>query len=147
MTGRIRTEFRLHEGVRICHLDFTHLDSVEEGLVAIREAKAVIAKEPPQSVYTITDVTGSRVTPMLRSALTDLTQHNKPYVIAGAVVGMTAIQRVILRAIIQLTGRRLVTAASMEEAVAGIARGEGGDALTAAAASAPAVTGRGSGKR
>ena len=122
MTDRPRTEFRLYDGVRICHLDFTHLATEEEGASAIAEAKAIIAKEPPKSVYTITDVTGSRVTPKLRAALTDLTQHNKPYVVSGAVVGMTAIQRVILRGIIQLTGRRLVACESMEDAVAAVSK-------------------------
>lgn len=128
MTDRPRTEFRLYDGVRICLLDFTHLATEEEGAVAIAEAKAIIAKEPPKSVYTITDVTGSRVTPKLRAALTDLTQHNKPYVVSGAVVGMTAIQRVILRGIVQLTGRRLVACESMEDAVAAVSKevkGEG----------------------
>ena len=128
MTDRPRTEFRLYDGVRICLLDFTHLATEEEGAEAIAEAKAIIAKEPPKSVYTITDVTGSRVTPKLRAALTDLTQHNKPYVVSGAVVGVTAIQRVILRGIIQLTGRRLVACESMEDAVAAVSKevkGEG----------------------
>ena len=122
MSPRIRTEFRLHEGVRICHLDFSHLATEEEGIEAIEEAKRVIAREPAKSVYTITDVTGSRVTPKLRSALTELTQHNKPFVISGAVVGITAIQRVILRGIIQLTGRKLMAAESMEDAVAALSR-------------------------
>ena len=116
----MHTSFQLHDGVRICHLDFSHLATEEEGIARIEEAKHVIAREPPKSVYTITDVTGSRVTPKLRSALTELTQHNKPFVNSGAVVGITAIQRVILRGIIQLTGRRLVAAESMEAAVEAI---------------------------
>ena len=114
----MRTNFRLHDGVRICHLDFSHIPTEEAALAAIAEAKKVIAGEPHQSVYTITNVTGSRVTNTLRNALNDLTQHNKPYVRFGAVVGATAIQRVILRAIIQITGRRLFAAESMAEAVA-----------------------------
>lgn len=113
----MRTQFRLHDGVRICHLDFSQLPGEEEALEAIKEAKRVIAAEPPKSVYTITDVTGSRVTPTIRMALHDLTEHNKPYVVFGAVVGLTTIQRVILRGIIQLTGRRLVAAESMAAAV------------------------------
>src|SRR2546430_77261 len=100
----MRTTFRVHDGVRICHLDFSHL-SEEEGLKAGEEAKRVIAAEPPHSVYTITDVTGSRATTRIRASLYDLTQHIKPYVIFGVVVGLTAIQRIILRGIIQLTGR------------------------------------------
>jgi hypothetical protein len=116
----MRTQFRLHDGVRICHLDFSNVADEEEALRAIDEAKRVIAAEPPKSVYTITDVTGSRATPKLRAALQDLTSHNKDYVIYGAVIGITAIQRAVLRGIILLTGRRLVAAESMAAAVAAI---------------------------
>ena len=60
-------------------------------------------REPHASVYTLTDVTGSRVTSAIRNALHELTKANKPYVVAGAVVGVTAIQSVILRGIVQVT--------------------------------------------
>jgi hypothetical protein len=55
------TTFKLHDGVRICHLDFTNVQDEEDALFRVNEAKAVIAKEPLQSVYTITNV--ARVTP------------------------------------------------------------------------------------
>jgi hypothetical protein len=116
----MRTHFRLHDGVRICHLDFTNVSGEEEALKVVAEAKQVIAAEPPHSVFTITDVTGSRATPKIRAALHDLTEHNKQFVVFGAVVGLTPIQRVVLRGIIQLTGRRLVAAASMPAAVAAL---------------------------
>lgn len=116
----MRTQFRLHDGVRICHLDFTNVADEGEALEAIAEAKRIIAAEPPNSVYTITDVTGSRATPRLRAALQDLTSHNKKYVVYGAVIGVTSIQRAVLRGIIVLTGRRLVAAESMASAVAAL---------------------------
>lgn len=116
----MRTSCRTQNGVRICHLDFSNIPSEAEALVAVVEAKGVIAAEKPGTVYTITDVTGSRVTSKIRTALHDLTTHNKPYVKFGAVVGLTNIQRVILTGIIQLTGRRLVAATSMDAALAAI---------------------------
>ena len=118
----MRTHFRLHDGVRICHLDFTDVKNEEEALKVVAEAKQVIGAEPPNSVYTLTDVTGSRATPKIRAALHDLTTHNKQYVVFGAVVGLTPIQRVVLRGIIQLTGRRLVAAESIPAAVAALKR-------------------------
>ena len=39
----MRTQFRLHDGVRICHLDFSHVADEEEALQAIEEAKRLIA--------------------------------------------------------------------------------------------------------
>src|SRR5258708_36361121 len=116
----MRTQFRLYNGPRICHLEFTNSSSESEAMEAIEEAKRVIAAEPLNSVYTITDVTGSRVTSKTRAALQQLTLHNKPYVVFGAVVGVTPIQRVILRGIIQLTGRRLMAAESMAAAAAAV---------------------------
>jgi hypothetical protein len=116
----MRTEFRLHDGVRICHLDFSHVDDEGEALQVIAEAKGLIGAEPPQSVYTITDVTGSRATPKLRAALQDLTQHNKTFVVLGAVIGVTSIQRAVLRGIVLLTGRKLITCDSLEAAIASL---------------------------
>jgi hypothetical protein len=113
----MRTTFSTHKGARICVLDFSNITSEAEALRAIDEAKAIIGKEPHASVYTLTDVTGSRVTSTLRNALHELTKANKPYVVAGAVVGVTAIQSVILRGIVQITGRRLVAKDTRAEAM------------------------------
>ena len=113
----MRTTFTAHEGVRICVLDFSNITNEAEALRAIDEAKTVIGKEPQASVYTLTDVTGSRVTSAIRNALYELTKANKPYVVAGAVVGVAAIQGVILRGIVQVTRRRLVAKNTRAEAM------------------------------
>jgi hypothetical protein len=113
----LTTNFTTHEGVRICVLDFSNITSEPEALHAIDEAKTLIGKEPQASVYTLTDVTGSRVTSAIRNALYELTKANKPYVVAGAVVGVTAIQGVILRGIVQVTRRRLVAKNTRAEAM------------------------------
>jgi hypothetical protein len=112
----VRTSCSTDRGVRICFLDFSHVPDEQTALDAIEEAKHLIARESPKSVYTLTDVTGSRVTSRIRAALHELTQANAPYVVAGAVVGMTSLQTVILRGIVQLTKRRLVVSPSREEA-------------------------------
>lgn len=97
-------------------LDFTHVPDEPTALAAIDEARRIITSEPLKSVYTLTDVTGSTVTSRIRSALHELTKANAPYVVAGAVVGITSLQMIILRGIVQLTGRRLVVSKSREEA-------------------------------
>ena len=55
------------------------------------------------------------------AALLELTKANAPYVVAGAVVGLTSIQMIILRGIIQLTRRRLIAVSSSDEAFARLA--------------------------
>ena len=113
----MRTTFTTHKGVRICVLDFSNITSEAEALRAIDEAKTIIGREPHSSVRTLTDVTGSRVTSAIRNALHELTKANKPYVVAGAVVGVTALQSVILRGIVQITRRRLVAKHTRVEAM------------------------------
>lgn len=113
----MRTTFTTHKGVRICVLDFADITDEAEALRAIDEAKSVIGREPPGSVYTLTDVTGSWVTSAIRTALHELTKANKPYVVAGAVVGVTGLQSVILRGIVQVTRRRLVAKSTRAEAM------------------------------
>jgi hypothetical protein len=113
----MRTTFTVHKGVRICVLDFSNITSEADALRAIDEARTIIGKEPRSSVLTLTDVTGSRVTSAIRSALHELTKANRPYVVAGAVVGVTGIQSVILRGIVQVTGRRLVAKHTRAEAM------------------------------
>ena len=112
----MRTTFITDRGVRICLLDFSNIPDEPTALAAIDEARRVIGAEPTKSVYTLTDVTGSRVTSRIRSALHDLTTANAPYVVAGAVVGVTNLQMIILRGIVQVTKRRLVVSRSREEA-------------------------------
>jgi len=126
----VRITFSTHAGVRICLLDFSNVADEETALVAIEEARQLIARERPKSVYTLTDVTGSRVTSRIRSALHTLTQANAPYVVAGAVVGLTSIQMIILRGIVQMTKRRLVVANSREEARAWLVKEAQGNAST-----------------
>jgi hypothetical protein len=113
----MRTTFTTYKGVRICVLDFTNITDEAEALRAIDEAKSVIGREPLASVYTLTDVSGSWVTSAIRAALHELTKANKPYVVAGAVVGVTGLQSVILRGIVQVTRRRLVAKSTRAEAM------------------------------
>jgi hypothetical protein len=110
----MRTNFVIYKGVRVCVLDFSSIPDEATAIAAVADAKDVISREPPKSVYTLTDVTRSRVTPKIRAALVDLTKANAPHVLAGAVVGATSIQMIVLRGIVQLTGRRLFPVASRE---------------------------------
>ena len=113
----MNTTVTTHRGVRVAILDFSNRADEKTSLGVIEEARQIIARERPKSIYTLTDVTGSFVTPRLRTALHDLTKANAPFVIAGAVVGLTTIQMIILRGIVQVTKRRLVAMSSREEAL------------------------------
>ena len=55
-------------------------------------------------------------------ALKQLAKHDQPWVMAGAVVGMSPLQRVIYRVINAFSGRRLAAFETVEEAKAWLVR-------------------------
>ncbi|MDA8099007.1 MAG: hypothetical protein M0042_05220 [Nitrospiraceae bacterium] len=102
-----RVKFIEHKGRRILHLDFTHART-DEVLAIIREAKTVIAAQPPQSVRTLTDVTEIKFNTETADAMKQFVAHNKPFVTAAAVVGITGLKQIIYNAVVKFSGRNLV---------------------------------------
>lgn len=111
-----RATFLEHRGTRICLLDFSGITDTDAGLAAIAEARATIRAEPAASVLTLTHVTGATFNRAIVAALKELAGGNKPYVRAGAVVGLTGLQRAVYIAVMQFTGRRLPTFPDLESA-------------------------------
>lgn len=79
----------------------------EEIYAAMDEAKRLIAKEPPGSVLTVTDVTGGHFDSKMAEAFKAFTAHNKPYVKAAAVVGVTGMLKVLYMAVTKFSGRQI----------------------------------------
>lgn len=111
-----RVRFVEHRGKRILFHDFSHVMKTAEALVPIARSKAIVATQPPRSLLTLTWVQGSRFDRQIIEALKDLVIHNKPYVRHGAIAGLSGLQRVIYVTLTQLTGRRLKTFDTIEEA-------------------------------
>jgi hypothetical protein len=111
-----RVRFIEHKGKRIAFHDFSNIQRVEDAMAAIAESRALVRAQPLGSVLTLTDSAGSRFNREIVEALKELTKGNKPYVKAGAIVGLSGIQRVVYVAVTQFTGRRLPTFTSVEEA-------------------------------
>ena len=104
-------------GVALGTFDFSNIRTDDEAFEAIREAKEVVAAQPPKSLLALTDVTGSRMSLPVIAGLRGLVTHNEPYVIKSAVVGLTVVHRIALRQIIALTGREIHEFASREIAM------------------------------
>ncbi len=111
-----RVRYIEHNGRKILFHDFSRFTRTEDVLAAIDESRHIVRLQPPASVLTLTDVTGSHFNREIVEALKELTKGNKPYVKAGAIVGLSGIQRVVYVAVTQFTGRRLPTFATVEEA-------------------------------
>lgn len=110
-----KIRFIQYEGKDILHLDFSHC-TTEEVLNTITKAKKVIATYPEQSLLTLTDVTDARFSDAVTQEMKAFTAHNRPYVRAGAVVGVTGLKRIIFQAVIAFSGRKLSTFDSVEKA-------------------------------
>lgn len=99
-------QFIMHGGKRILRVDFAH-KQLEDLPRIMQQVREVVSSQPPGSVYTLTDVTGTSFNTEITEAMKRLVADNKPYVAAAAVVGVTGLKQVILNAITRFTGRRL----------------------------------------
>lgn len=96
----------MHKLKRILLLDFTQIENPQDAMEVIEFAREFVARQPPDSLYTLSDITGSRYDRDVTSGLQDLAKHNKPYVIAGAAVGVSGLQKVVFRSILAFSGRK-----------------------------------------
>lgn len=114
MTDPGRTTFVEHRGKQICLLDFHGINDTDSALAAIAEARRLIGTQPEKSVRALVYVAGSSFNSEIVAALKDLAAHNKPYVIASAIVGMERLHRVVLTAVATVTRRRFATFTNLE---------------------------------
>ena len=99
-----RAKFYRHGSKMVYHFDFSGLNAEEAHDVA-HYGKSVIAKMPQRSLLTLTDVTNVNYDEKFSAISKDLVQHNKPFVLAGAVVGVTGWRKLAFWAALKFTGR------------------------------------------
>ncbi len=110
-----RVKFIKHQQKEILLLDFSN-SKTDEVLKIIEEAKRVIRTKPEQSLLTLTDVTNARFNEEVGEGMKKFSLHNKPYVKAGAVVGITGLKRIIFNAVIAFSKRKLESFDDREQA-------------------------------
>ena len=67
--------------------------------------KGLISRMPKGSVLTLVNVHNVKYDSAFRELSNDLAEHNKPYVLAGAVVGVEGWKKLIFWATTKFTGR------------------------------------------
>jgi hypothetical protein len=110
-----RIHFLTHRGVDILYIDWSG-GAPWEIREAMHEAKQVIAAQPKSSVRTLTNVSDVSMDNAATSMLRDYMAHNKPYVLAGAVVGLNDLKMIAFNLINRVTGRTLRAMNDLEEA-------------------------------
>lgn len=113
MAGNAR--FIEHKNKRILLIDFSRCE-LEEIVSIIREAKKLISMEPPASVLTLTNVTGTHNNAAVVRVMKDFTTFNRPYVKAAAVVGIEGLTKIVFDAILKFSGRTLVAHEDVDKA-------------------------------
>ncbi|GAK52774.1 hypothetical protein U14_04031 [Candidatus Moduliflexus flocculans] len=98
-------QFITYKNVELLVIDFTSTKSVAEFLNVIDEAKTIIASRPLNSLLTLTDVTNSYFDSDIISAMKEYAAHNKPYIKAGAVVGISGARKIIFNSVLFFSGR------------------------------------------
>jgi len=101
----------------ICY-DLSGLKTDDEFKDLIATAKVLIKKYPPDSVYTITNMTGAVMTTNTHDIIADWIGHNKPYVKYAAVYGVDFTMKTIGKSVGIVTQRvNLEYVSSREEAM------------------------------
>ena len=110
-----RVKYIYYNGRQILFLDFSGCN-VEDFPAIIKEAEKLIRDEPPNSVLTLTDVTGAKYNLEVTQALKEFAKGNKPFVKAGAVVGLDALKKIIYNSVMHFSGRNLLAFDDIEKA-------------------------------
>jgi len=110
-----RIEEFMRGGKYFIYIDFSNMQSNDQISQLIEQVKPVISKYPPRSVYTITNFENLHFNKDSKSLITPYTETNKPYVIAGAIIGMDGLKKVMANTIFSVSGRKDLTILSTKE--------------------------------
>lgn len=110
-----RTQFIQAGGKEILFLDFSDC-TVGDLMSAIGEAEKIIKTRPENSLLILTDVTNARFDEQVSARMKEFTKHNKPYVKASAVVGISGLKKIMFDAIMLFSGRKIHACDTVEQA-------------------------------
>jgi hypothetical protein len=111
-----RVRFIMHRGNRVLSIDYSNCDITLMKAVA-EEGHRVIARELPNSVLTLNDVTGTGFDSESVEVLKAKVAANAPYVKRAAVIGINGLQRLIFEAVKLFTKRTIRAFSSRQEAL------------------------------
>ncbi|NVO01029.1 MAG: hypothetical protein HXX17_17095 [Geobacteraceae bacterium] len=99
-----RAKFIKHQNKMILTFDFSDLE-ISDARQVCDYVKGLISRMPKESVLTLTNVTNVKYDGEFKELTKDLVEHNKPFVLAGAVVGVDGWRKLVFWAVTKLTGR------------------------------------------
>jgi len=97
-------------------MDFSNLNTLPEIKSLIGESVRYIRTQSPESVLTLTNIQGMHFNSEIRDLFNDFIKGNKPFVKAGAVIGLAGLQQIVYNSLMKVTGRDIKAFAKAEEA-------------------------------
>jgi hypothetical protein len=102
-----RTQKITHNGKSIFYMDFSMINTIEEINRIISGSIKEIRNQPPSSLLTLTNISGMHFNQEIKEAFQHFIAGNKPYVKAGAVVGLNGLQQILYNSLMKITGRNI----------------------------------------
>jgi hypothetical protein len=104
-----------YKGKEIVYLDFSDCN-VDEVFQIIEMAKKIIRVQPLNSVLTLTNVSGTKYNREAIQEMKEFANGNKPFVKAGAVIGIDGLKKIVYDAITRFSERNLPAFDDIEKA-------------------------------
>ena len=111
-----RVQFLNHLSKRVLFIDYSHGGAAMMTAVA-EEGHRMIAREPLNSVLTLSDVSGAAFDQESVEVLKAKVAASAPYVKRAAVIGITGLQRLIYEAVLMFSKRTIRLFSSRQEAL------------------------------
>jgi Holliday junction resolvasome RuvABC endonuclease subunit len=105
-----------HRGKKVFFAEYSHM-SIEELRTEVAAVEPVLCSMPKDSVLSLADVRGTYGTHDAINVLKGVTAKTKSHVHKRAVVGVTGVQKILLKAVNQFSGQETVAFDSMDEAL------------------------------
>ena len=111
-----KPEFISYNGKTFFFMDFSDMRSREDVDSLIRPSAEYIRSQSEKSVLTLTNIKGMHFNTEIKNAFSDFLKGNKPFVKAGAVVGIGGLQRIVYNGVMKLSGRDLRSFETLDQA-------------------------------
>ena len=109
-----KVRFTSHQGKNILVVDLSGSPGEAVSAPILAGARAMIDAAPPKSLLLLTNVTNTHYDAGSAEAMKLYSKQNNPYVKASAVVGAVGIKRILLNAVVKITGRHIATFDTVE---------------------------------
>jgi len=112
----MKSHWMTHKGKKVFYADYSNLNS-EQLKAEGASVEPVLCSMAKNSVLVLADVRGTYGTPDTMNVLKGITATTKFHVHKRAVVGVTGVQRILLRALNQFSGQETVSFDTIDSAL------------------------------